>query len=102
MNHRHFPKRHSFTPHRRPPVEPFHEEPSVTQDLVHPEHTGAEAEYLQSLVDSHANVTVKLVTGEALRGHIRYYDQDCFSIGLSTAGPRIFIRKTSVSYISEE
>ena len=101
MNHRPFPRKHHFTPHRRPPVEPFHEEPFPAQDLVHPDHTGAEAEYLQSLVDSHAEVAVKLITGETLRGHIRYYDQDCFSIGLSAPGPRIFIRKTSVAYIEE-
>jgi small nuclear ribonucleoprotein (snRNP)-like protein len=102
MNHRHFHRNQNFTPHKRPPAEPSHEEPFAAQDLLHPEYTGAEAEYLQSLVDSHAEVTVKLITGETMRGRIRYYDQDCFSIGLSAAGPRIFIRKTSVSYISEE
>jgi hypothetical protein len=102
MNHRPFPRKQNFTPHRRPPVEHFDEEPPAAQDLVHPDHTGAEAEYLQSLVDSHAIVTVKLITGETLRGHIRYYDQDCFSIGLSASGPRIFLRKASVAYIEEE
>jgi sRNA-binding regulator protein Hfq len=93
MNYRPYPGKHNFTPHRRPPV---------AEDLVHPEHTGAEAEYLQSLVDSHKMVTVKLITGETLRGHVRYYDQDCFSLGLSAAGPRMFLRKASVAYISEE
>lgn len=101
MNHP-YPRKHNFIPHRKPPIEPFYEEQPAAEDLVHPEHTGAEAEYLQSLVDSHAIVTVKLITGETLRGHIRYYDQDCFSIGLSAAGPRIFLRKASVAYISEE
>jgi len=100
MNHRSFPRKHNFR-HQRTPVESF-EEPLDAQELVHPEHTGAESEYLQSLVNSRTKVTVKLITGETLRGRIRYYDQDCFSIGLLTAGPRIFIRKTSVSYISEE
>ena len=73
-----------------------------THDLVHPEYTGSETEYLKSLVDSHAKVTVVLKDGERLHGHIRYYDRDCFSIGLSAGGPRIFVRKASVSYISEE
>jgi sRNA-binding regulator protein Hfq len=102
MNHRPFPRKHNFRPQRRTPVESFEEQPSAAQDLVHPEHTGAEAEYLQSLIDAHTKVAVKLTTGETLHGHIRYYDQDCFSIGLSADGPRLFIRKNSVSYISEE
>jgi small nuclear ribonucleoprotein (snRNP)-like protein len=71
------------------------------QDLVHPEHTGSESAYLQSLVDSRATVTVVLKDGERLNGHIRYYDRHCFSIGLSAEGPRIFLRKASISYISE-
>ena len=71
-------------------------------DLINPEHTGSEADYLKSLVDSHAKVTVVLKTGERLRGHIRYYDRHCFSIGLSAQGPKLFLRKDSVSYISEE
>jgi small nuclear ribonucleoprotein (snRNP)-like protein len=100
MNYRPYPKKHNFSPHGRP-VEHFDDEPFSAQDLVHPENTGAEAEYLQNLVESHAKVTVKLVTGETLHGHIRYYDQDCFSIGLSASGPRIFLRKSSVAYIEE-
>jgi len=72
------------------------------RDLVHPEHTGSESAYLKSLVDSHARVTVVLKDGERFQGHIRYYDRYCFSIGLSVEGPRIFIRKNSISYISEE
>jgi small nuclear ribonucleoprotein (snRNP)-like protein len=69
---------------------------------VHPEHTGAETAYLKSLVDSHAKVTVVLKDGERLHGYIRYYDRHCFSVGLSAKGPKIFLRKASVSYISEE
>jgi sRNA-binding regulator protein Hfq len=72
------------------------------QDLISPEHTGSESDYLKSLIDSHAKVTVVLRSGERLRGHIRYYDQDCFSIGLSAQGPRFLLRKDSVSYIAEE
>ena len=54
------------------------------------------------LVDSRTKVTVVLKTGEELRGRIRYYDRHCFSIGLSAEGPRLFLRKASVSHISED
>jgi sRNA-binding regulator protein Hfq len=90
--HRHFRKKHRQQPLRRADV----------KDLVHPEHTGSESSYLKSLVDSHAQVTVVLTTGEKLRGRIRYYDRHCLSIGLSAKGPRLFIRKSNVSYIAEE
>jgi sRNA-binding regulator protein Hfq len=75
---------------------------SNKQDLVDPENTGSESAYFQSLVDSHAKVTVVLASGEQFRGHIRYHDRHCFSIGLSAQGPRIFLRKENVSHISEE
>ena len=91
--HHHFRKRHHAPqPSRHPDA----------RDLVRPEHTGSESSYLKSLVDSRAQVTVVLKTGEKLRGRIRYYDRHCFSIGLSAKGPRLFIRKDSVSYIAEE
>jgi small nuclear ribonucleoprotein (snRNP)-like protein len=66
------------------------------------EETGSEATFLKSLVDSHRKVTVVLKNGERFRGHIRYYDQHCFSIGLTARGPRFFIRKDNVCYISED
>jgi sRNA-binding regulator protein Hfq len=69
---------------------------------MHPDHTGSESAYLKSLVDSRAQVTVVLKNGERFQGHIRYYDRHCFSLGLSAQGPRIFLRKASVSYICEE
>jgi sRNA-binding regulator protein Hfq len=65
------------------------------------ESTGAEAEFLKSLVDTRARVTVVLRTGERLQGRIRYYDRDCFSLGPSAGGPKIFLRKSSVQYIEE-
>jgi sRNA-binding regulator protein Hfq len=72
------------------------------QHLVHPEHTGSESAYLKSLIDSRVKVTVVMKNGERFHGCIRYYDRHCFSIGLSAQGPRIFLRKDSVSYICEE
>jgi len=89
---RHFKKRH---PDR-------FRSPHGVEELVHPEQTGSESAFLKSLVDSHAKVTVVLKNGEKFRGHIRYYDRHCFSLGLSARGPRLFLRKASVSYIAEE
>lgn len=94
-----FPKRHHFK--RRHFEKRFHEPPEI-QDRVHPEDTGSEAAYLKSLIDSRATVTVVMNDGERLHGRIRYYDSHCFSIGLSATGPRIFLRKASVSYIAED
>jgi hypothetical protein len=67
-----------------------------------PGGTGAEAEYLKSLVDSRAKVTVVLTTGERLRGRIRYYDRECFSLGQLGAGPNLFLRKSEVHSIVED
>ena len=67
--------------------------------MADPGSTGSEAAYLKSLVDSRATVTVVLRTGERLSGRIRYYDRDCFSLGPTEGGPKIFLRKNSVSYI---
>jgi small nuclear ribonucleoprotein (snRNP)-like protein len=78
--------------------------PRLTEahELMQPEHTGSESAYLKSLVDSHANVTIVLRDGERLQGQIRYYDRYCFSIGPSDDGPKIFLRKENISYISED
>ena len=94
-----FPKQHHFNKRHgerhSPPPQDMHE-------LMQPEHTGAEAAYLKSLIDSRTIVTVVMMDGERLQGRIRYYDCDCFSIGLSATGPRIFLRKESIAYISED
>jgi sRNA-binding regulator protein Hfq len=100
-----FPRRHHFK--RRHPERfgrhPEHSgKPPDTRNLMQPEHTGSESAYLKSLIDSHAKVTVVMQDGERLQGEIRYYDRYCFSIGPSSAGPKIFIRKASVSYIAED
>ena len=95
-----FPKRHHFIKTAR--SERHSPPPPDAHELMQPEHTGSEAAYLKSLIDSRAKVTVVLTDGERLQGHIRYYDCDCFSIGLSATGPRIFLRKDSVAYISED
>jgi small nuclear ribonucleoprotein (snRNP)-like protein len=94
-----FSRRHHFK--RRHSAKRF-DESSGIQGSELSEHTGSESAYLKSLVDSHAKVTVVLNDGERLQGYIRYYDRHCFSIGLSAEGPRIFLRKSSVCYISED
>jgi sRNA-binding regulator protein Hfq len=58
--------------------------------------------WLQSLVDSRIAVTVVMTDGEKLRGHIRYHDRDCFSIGLSPIGPRFLLRKENIACIIED
>ncbi len=72
------------------------------EGIPSPGGTGAEAAYLKSLVDSRATVTVVLDTGERLLGRIRYYDRDCFSLGIVPRGPNLFIRKSVVRCIIEE
>ena len=71
-------------------------------DSIDPSSTGAEAAYLRSLIDSRTSVIVVLNTGGQLRGRIRYFDRDCFSIGLADRRLNIFLRKSSVRYIYEE
>ena len=94
-----YPKRHHF---KNRHVERHGPPPQDVHELMQPESTGSEVEYLKSLIDSRAEVTVVLTNGERLQGHIRYYDLDCFSIGLSAGGRRIFLRKNSVCYILED
>jgi small nuclear ribonucleoprotein (snRNP)-like protein len=94
-----FPKQHHFIARHGERHSP---QPPDVHELMQPEYTGSEAAYLKSLIDSRATVTVVLTDGEQLQGRIRYYDCDCFSIGLSATGPRIFLRKDSVAYISED
>jgi hypothetical protein len=77
-------------------------EPDEFTDPHGPGNTGLEASELRALVDTRAIVTVVLKTGDQLRGRIRYYDRDCFSLGPAGGGPKIFLRKSSVLYISQE
>ncbi len=74
-------------------------EPSAPPDIG---ETGCEATYLRSLVDSRAKVVVVLTTGETLRGRVRYYDRDCFSLGPEKGRPKVFLRKEFVKCLYEE
>ncbi|HEX4945931.1 MAG TPA: Sm ribonucleo-like protein [Blastocatellia bacterium] len=66
------------------------------------EDTGMEAAYLKSLIDKETPVVVVLRTGEQLRGIVRYYDRDVFSLGPADGGPKLFLRKTGIRYLYEE
>jgi len=66
------------------------------------EDTGQEAAYLKMLIDKETPVVVVLRTGEKLRGIVRYYDRDVFSLGPADGGPKLFLRKTGVRYLYEE
>jgi len=54
------------------------------------------------MVDSGAAVTVVLHSGERLKGQVRYYDRDVFSLGPFDGGPKVFLRKSSVRYLLKE
>jgi sRNA-binding regulator protein Hfq len=103
-NIRYDPNHMAFTP-RRYPSTGNHDGPGEEyseSELPQMGNTGAEAEFLKTLVDTRARVTVVLRTGERLSGRIRYYDRDCFSIGPADGGPKILVRKSSVRYIEEQ
>jgi hypothetical protein len=70
--------------------------------VVDLDETGREAAYLKELIDQETPVVVVLRTGETLRGIVRYYDRDVFSLGPADGGPKLFLRKTGVRYLYEE
>lgn len=65
------------------------------------ENTGMESLYLKELVEDEKLMVVVLSTGEEVRGYIRYYDRDVFSIGPEDDSPKIFLRKASIRYMYE-
>jgi TATA-binding protein-associated factor Taf7 len=64
--------------------------------------TGMEAWYMKQLMTSEIPIVVVLDTGEKVRGLIRYYDKDTFSLGPSDGSPKMFLRKESIRYLYEE
>ena len=65
------------------------------------ESTGMEALYLRDLMDAEAEVVIVLNNGDQLRGFVRYYDKDVFSLGPVDGSPKIFLRKESIRYLYE-
>ncbi len=66
------------------------------------ENTGMEAWYMKHLMVSETPVVVVLNTGERVRGFVRYYDKDTFSLGPADGSPKMFLRKESIRYLYEE
>jgi hypothetical protein len=66
------------------------------------ESTGMEAWYMKQLMTSEIPVVVVLNTGEKVRGFVRYYDKDTFSLGPADGSPKLFLLKESIRYLYEE
>src|SRR5215475_8591430 len=66
------------------------------------ESTGMEAWYMKQLMTAEIPIVVVLDTGEKVRGFVRYYDKDTFSIGPTDGNPKMFLRKDSIRYLYEE
>jgi len=66
------------------------------------ESTGMEGLYLKELMDAEIPVVVVLNTGEKVRGFVRYYDKDTFSLGPADGSPKMFLRKEGIRYLYEE
>jgi hypothetical protein len=64
--------------------------------------TGMEAWYMKQLMTSEIPIVVVLDTGEKVRGLVRYYDKDTFSLGPAGGAPKMFLRKDSIRYLYEE
>src|SRR5262249_24430628 len=66
------------------------------------ERTGMEAWYMKQLMTSGIPIVVVLNTGEKVRGFVRYYDKDTFSLGPANGSPKMFLRKDGIRYLYEE
>lgn len=66
------------------------------------ESTGMEAWYMKHLMTAEIPIVVVLDTGEKVRGFVRYYDKDTFSLGPVNGSPKMFLRKESIRYLYEE
>src|SRR5215471_18859335 len=66
------------------------------------ESTGMEAWYMKQLMTAEIPIVVVLDTGEKVRGFVRYYDKDTFSLGPVDGSPKMFLRKESIRYLYEE
>src|SRR5215813_6610822 len=66
------------------------------------ESTGMEGWYMKQLMESAIPIVVVLNTGEKVRGFVRYYDKDTFSLGPANGDPKMFLRKDGIRYLYEE
>ncbi len=66
-----------------------------------PEDTFEEVAYLKMLGEKQKIVTIKLMSGEVVRGWIEYYDRNMIRLTRDGA-PNLFIFKHEIMYISED
>ncbi|HKQ73165.1 MAG TPA: hypothetical protein VJ810_05515 [Blastocatellia bacterium] len=66
------------------------------------ESTGMEGWYMKQLMEAEIPVVIVLDTGEKVRGFVRYYDKDTFSLGPADGSPKMFLRKEGIRYLYEE
>lgn len=66
-----------------------------------PEETFEEAAYLKSLGEKQKSVSVKLMSGEVIRGWIEYYDRNMIRLTRDGA-PNLFIFKHEIMWIAED
>ena len=66
------------------------------------EITGMEGHYMKELIEKETIVVVVLNSGDPIRGYVRYYDKDVFSLGPADGSPKVFLRKESIRYLYEE
>ena len=66
-----------------------------------PDDTGMEPAYLKALGEKQTPVTIKLHSGESLRGWIEYYDVNMVRLTREDA-PNLFIFKHEIMYIAED
>jgi host factor-I protein len=66
-----------------------------------PDETYEEALYLKLLGEKQKPVSIKLMSGEIVKGWVEYYDKDM--IRLTREGsPNLFIFKHEIMYVAEE
>lgn len=85
----------------RRPSKPIKKRPPLRPSQTSIENTGMEAMYLKELIESQKTVVIVLTNGDEVRGQVRYYDKDVFSVGPSDGGPKMFLRKTGIRYLYE-
>lgn len=57
---------------------------------------------MKELIEAETVVVVVLNSGDPIRGYVRYYDIDTFSVGPIDGSPKVFLRKESIRYMYEE
>jgi sRNA-binding regulator protein Hfq len=72
--------------------------PPTARRTPPPEGTGVETEYLNVKREKGVPMVVELLDGKAVRGVIRYFDQDMIKLE-GESGPGLFIRKKDIRHM---